>query len=131
MKRTIVGFRRDDRGDWVAELECGHGQHVRHRPPFENRAWVLDPGRRAAMIGKPRECPLCDVCLSANREAELMDESVYDHDIVIALAATQVLLARLELGDASKVLAGGDLIEDLRRFQTRLEERLTELSADR
>lgn len=131
MKRTIVGFRRDDRGDWVAELECGHGQHVRHRPPFENRAWVLDPGRRAAMIGKPRECPLCDVCPSANREAELMDESVYDHDIVIALAATQVLLARLERGDASKVLAGGGLIEDLRRFQTRLEERLTELSADR
>ncbi|HEY7398375.1 MAG TPA: DUF3565 domain-containing protein [Gaiellaceae bacterium] len=60
MERTIVGFHRDDRGDWVAELDCGHNQHVRHRPPFENRPWVVDPERRAGMIGEPRECPLCD-----------------------------------------------------------------------
>ena len=40
MIRTIDGFHLDDAGDWVAELSCLHGQHVRHRPPFRDRAWV-------------------------------------------------------------------------------------------
>jgi hypothetical protein len=31
--RKIVGFHRDDLGDWVADLECGHAQHLRHNPP--------------------------------------------------------------------------------------------------
>ena len=34
-------FHQDEQGDWVAELECGHGQHVRHRSPWELRPWVL------------------------------------------------------------------------------------------
>jgi hypothetical protein len=29
MDRTIVGFHLDDEQQWVAELECGHDQHVR------------------------------------------------------------------------------------------------------
>ena len=37
MKRAIVGYHRDDVGDWVAELECGHAQHVRHDPPWQLR----------------------------------------------------------------------------------------------
>jgi hypothetical protein len=32
--RPIVGFHQDEHQDWVAELSCGHNQHVRHRPPF-------------------------------------------------------------------------------------------------
>jgi tellurite methyltransferase len=44
----------------VAELSCGHGQHVRHRPPFQLREWVLDPETRALRLGTPLECPLCD-----------------------------------------------------------------------
>ncbi|HEX6761607.1 MAG TPA: hypothetical protein VF094_02275 [Gaiellaceae bacterium] len=55
-----------------------------------------------------------------------MDASAFDHDIVVALAATQVLLARLERGDASKAVAGDSLIDELRRFRNRLEARLTE-----
>jgi hypothetical protein len=31
--RRIVGFHTDVEGDWVADLECGHTQHVRHDPP--------------------------------------------------------------------------------------------------
>jgi tellurite methyltransferase len=60
VQRAIVSFRRDAEGDWVAHLECGHRQHVRHRPPFQMRAWVEDPGDRASRIGTPLECPLCD-----------------------------------------------------------------------
>ncbi len=60
MNRAIVGFHRDDAGDWVAELSCLHTQHVRHRPPFRLAPWVLDDAEREARVGSPLECPLCD-----------------------------------------------------------------------
>ena len=60
MQRTITGYLRDDEGVWVAELECGHNQHVRHRPPFPQRPWVLDESQRAARVGAELDCPLCD-----------------------------------------------------------------------
>ncbi|MCP4433136.1 MAG: DUF3565 domain-containing protein, partial [Gammaproteobacteria bacterium] len=40
MKQAIVGYHRDEENHWVAELECGHNQHVRNSPPFINRPWV-------------------------------------------------------------------------------------------
>ena len=60
MIRTIDGFHQDDEGDWVAELSCFHGQHVRHRPPFQNRLWVTSEEGRGERIGSQIECPLCD-----------------------------------------------------------------------
>lgn len=59
MKRKIVGFHLDHRREWVAELECGHGQHVRHNPPFQDRAWVLSAEDRANYVGVLVECHLC------------------------------------------------------------------------
>jgi len=58
--RNIVGFGQDDDGDWVAELGCLHRQHVRHRPPFWDRPWVLTEPERADHIGTALDCPLCD-----------------------------------------------------------------------
>ena len=60
MERKIVGFRQDDVGDWVADLDCHHGQHVRHRPPLWPRLWVESPTGRAEHIGTAIDCPLCD-----------------------------------------------------------------------
>jgi tellurite resistance-related uncharacterized protein len=60
LRRTIVGFHADEQGDWVAELDCLHGQHMRHRPPLWPRPWVEDPDGRAARVGTPLDCPLCD-----------------------------------------------------------------------
>lgn len=60
MKRAIVGFHRDEAGDWVAELDCTHNQHVRHAPPFTNRPWVESREGRAAHLGAVLECVLCD-----------------------------------------------------------------------
>jgi hypothetical protein len=59
-QRRIVGFDQDDVGDWVALLECGHRQHVRHRPPFQERPWVEDADGRAGRLGTPLECRVCD-----------------------------------------------------------------------
>ena len=60
MNRRIVGFAQDDEGHWVAELECGHQQHMRHRPPFENRAWVTTTEGRATRLGVVINCKRCD-----------------------------------------------------------------------
>lgn len=60
MIRKIVGFHQDARREWVAELECGHGQHVRHNPPYQDRAWVLSAEGRARFIGAMIECAACD-----------------------------------------------------------------------
>ncbi len=60
MIRSILGFHPDSDGDWVAELSCYHTQHLRHRPPFQQRPWVLDPAGRASRVGSDIDCPLCD-----------------------------------------------------------------------
>jgi tellurite resistance-related uncharacterized protein len=60
VERSISGYHQDEVGDWVAELACGHNQHVRHRPPFQLRPWVLTEPERSARVGTPLDCPLCD-----------------------------------------------------------------------
>jgi uncharacterized protein DUF3565 len=59
MRQRIVGFHEDVEGQWVAELECGYPQHVRHEPPWQIRAWVLTPEGRTAMIGTALDCLDC------------------------------------------------------------------------
>jgi [ribosomal protein S5]-alanine N-acetyltransferase len=60
LKQAIVGWHQDEKGDWVAELACGHGQHVRHFPPLSFRPWVLTPEGRASFIGYELDCVRCD-----------------------------------------------------------------------
>ena len=60
MRRTITGYHRDDEGHWVAELECGHTQHVRHDPPWQVRVWVTTPEGRDSHLGTELNCVLCD-----------------------------------------------------------------------
>lgn len=60
MRRAIAGYHQDEAGDWVAELTCGHGQHVRHKPPFWNRAWTQTEDGRAAHLGTELDCVRCD-----------------------------------------------------------------------
>jgi hypothetical protein len=57
--RRVTGFHRDDEGHWVAELACGHGQHMRHEPPLVSRPWVLTEAGRAAFVGQELKCVRC------------------------------------------------------------------------
>jgi hypothetical protein len=59
MERSIVAFHQDDQGDWIAELSCGHRQHVRHRPPWISHPWVTTAAGRQAKIGQPFACAQC------------------------------------------------------------------------
>ena len=60
MKRAIVGFHQDDEHHWVADLECGHSQHVRHDPPWQLRPWVMTEEGRSQFLGTQLECVKCD-----------------------------------------------------------------------
>ncbi|MBB6582705.1 DUF3565 domain-containing protein [Ralstonia solanacearum] len=60
MKQAIVGFERDEEGHWVARLACGHGQHMRHDPPWQSRPWTQTETGRAGRIGEVVECLKCD-----------------------------------------------------------------------
>lgn len=59
LPRRIVGFHRDAEGHWVAELECGHGQHVRHDPPWQRRPWVTSAEGRSRFLGTTLPCVRC------------------------------------------------------------------------
>jgi hypothetical protein len=60
MKRKIIGFDKDEEGDWRAELDCGHYQHVRHQPPLMTRNWVLTEEGRREKLGARLDCKKCD-----------------------------------------------------------------------
>lgn len=60
MKQPITGYHKDELNDWVAELACGHFQHVRHKPPFFNRPWVVTQPGRESMLGEELSCKKCD-----------------------------------------------------------------------
>jgi Protein of unknown function (DUF3565) len=44
----------------VAKLVCGHNQHTRHDPPWQNRPWVLTEVGRNTAIGSTLNCVKCD-----------------------------------------------------------------------
>ena len=59
MQQPIVGYHLDEFDDWVAELQCGHFQHVRHNPPMSERLWVLAEEGRNKFLGYPLACKKC------------------------------------------------------------------------
>jgi hypothetical protein len=68
MKQSIVGYHKDEEDDWVAELYCGHNQHVRHNPPLVSRPWVETPEGRDAMLGYQLNCVKCDADLPVDNK---------------------------------------------------------------
>ncbi len=58
--QRISGYHRDEEQHWVAELACGHNQHVRHEPPWMRREWVTTEQGRESMLGFELECVKCN-----------------------------------------------------------------------
>ena len=59
MNQKIVEYHKDEENHWVAELSCGHFQHVRHNPPWVTRLWVITEEGREAMLGHKLNCKKC------------------------------------------------------------------------
>jgi hypothetical protein len=60
MQQRIIGFHKDDENHWVADLKCGHAQHVRHDPPWMERPWVTSEKGRQSRLGLELNCVICD-----------------------------------------------------------------------
>lgn len=60
MQQKIIDFHLDEENHWVADLACGHTQHVRHDPPWQNRPWVISEDGRKAHLGESLDCKDCD-----------------------------------------------------------------------
>lgn len=84
MQRAIASFSTDDIGDPIALLSCGHPQHVRHKPPWEERPWVVTPEGRARMLGQTLDCVRCDRLEWPAGFAAYKHTAVFDHDSVPA-----------------------------------------------
>ncbi len=82
MKRQIVAFHLDPENDWVADLDCGHGQHVRHNPPFENRAWTTTEGGRKSKLGVRLNCVRCEELEFPEHFISYKKTAVFDADSV-------------------------------------------------
>ncbi|WP_370329240.1 DUF3565 domain-containing protein [Balneatrix alpica] len=59
LPQPICGYHQDELGDWVARLACGHNQHVRHQPPWQNRPWVINAEERRQQLGSLLLCKKC------------------------------------------------------------------------
>jgi len=60
MRQKITGFHQDELQHWVADLACGHTQHVRHDPPWQERPWVITEQGRQQKMGYQLDCVDCD-----------------------------------------------------------------------
>ncbi|MGA9697486.1 DUF3565 domain-containing protein [Acinetobacter sp. ANC 3781] len=60
MQQAIIDFHLDEEDHWVADLVCGHAQHVRHNPPWQNRPWVITEKGRKEKLGMLLNCKKCD-----------------------------------------------------------------------
>lgn len=89
MQRAITGYRRDDDDDLVAELTCGHGFHMRHRPPMTSRPWTLTPEGRDAMLGTAVECVRCDRFEVPAGFAPYLETRVFDEHTTPAALRTE------------------------------------------
>ena len=61
MKQAIIAFHQDEFEHWVADLACGHTQHVRHDPPWQERLWVTCEDGRSEKVGSELNCVICDL----------------------------------------------------------------------
>lgn len=75
---AIVGFHRDEEGHWIAELACGHSQHVRHRPPIEVREWVVTEEGRRGRMGAGLPCRHCRMPRLPETVVEYKRTAVFD-----------------------------------------------------
>jgi hypothetical protein len=69
MNQPVIAFHQDEHGDWVADLACGHGYHMRHNPPWLIRDWVQTEEGRNRFLGHTLNCLKCGAPTALNPSA--------------------------------------------------------------
>jgi hypothetical protein len=113
MKRKIVDYHIDAENHWVAELDCGHGQHVRDDPPWRDRPWVRTEGGRASRLGQELNCVRCEEFARKVAEAVIKEcreslAAAYEDAEISGLCAEgrrEVALDSLRSIDLSKIIS--------------------------
>lgn len=82
MKRKIIGYHRDGKNDWVADLNCFHGQHVRHELPFFNRSWSETEEGWQSKLGETLDCKLCDALVFPEGLEEYKRTPIFTQDTI-------------------------------------------------
>ena len=80
MRQKITGFHQDEFEHWVADLACGHSQHVRHDPPWQLRPWVTSEPLRRQKIGSELDCVICEESGSARDGSDESGDDAADTD---------------------------------------------------
>ena len=92
-----IAFAHDvgqDAGVWVVQLACGHRQHVRHKPPFQNAEWVTTEEARQQMLGTPFKCVLCQMPRLPPKASVYKETAVFDeHTVPKGLLSSHTLRA--------------------------------------
>lgn len=90
-----IGFAQDDPaepGVWVAQLACGHKQHVRHKPPFQSAPWVMTEQGRKEKFGTRFTCVLCQMPRLPPNAVVYKETAIFDeHSVPNALLASHTL----------------------------------------
>jgi hypothetical protein len=60
----------------VADLACGHTQHMRHNPPWIERPWVMTPEGRQNHLGGTLDCRQCAAEERSTGERTIADASL-------------------------------------------------------
>ena len=107
--RTIVGFARDEAGEHVAWLDCGHRRHIRHRPPLSSYPWIEDEAGRAAHVGAAIECGRCrqrswPEGVEAYRSTAIFDEHSVPAGLLAEHRTRKGAWGRLEVSAGAVVL---------------------------
>lgn len=97
MHQAIIDYHQDEEGHWVAQLACGHNQHVRHNPPWTLRPWVTQPEERDSHLGVQLNCVKCDQQAPADQRrlpASSSDNIFPANTFVLARLLGQLLSAK-------------------------------------
>lgn len=98
---AIISFQRESDTAWVAQLDCGHTQHIRHAPPFKLAPWVVGEQARAERIGALLPCPLCRMPRLPACARVYKSTPIYD---VASLPSGLLQSHRLKRGSWGKIL---------------------------
>ncbi|MGH1364136.1 MAG: DUF3565 domain-containing protein [Calditrichia bacterium] len=74
MERKIVRFHKDEAGDWIVDLDCGHSRHMRHDPPWSNMNWIYSSESRYDKMGEIVDCRDCDSGLESPENEQKSSE---------------------------------------------------------